>query len=50
MAANPTVTLTQVDGYQFLVDFGLGTSELLVDEPPPHGAWWGTHSRPVVVG
>ena len=51
MAANPTVTLTQVDGYQFLVDFGLGTPELLVDEPPPHGAGGGpTPGRLLLAG
>lgn len=51
MNAHPTVTLTQVDGYQFLVDFGVGTPDLLVDEPPPHGAGSGpTPGRLLLAG
>jgi len=31
------VTLTRQTGYQFLIDFGLATPDLLSDEPPPLG-------------
>ncbi|OBS31416.1 peroxiredoxin [Tepidimonas fonticaldi] len=32
-----TVTLVRRSGYQFAIDFGLGTPPLLSDEPPPLG-------------
>jgi uncharacterized OsmC-like protein len=51
MTSNPTVTLTQQSGYQFLIDFGLGTPDLLVDEPAPLGSGAGpTPSRLLVAG
>ena len=51
MTNNPTVTLTQQNGYQFLIDFGLGTPDLLADEPPPLGSGAGpTPSRLLLAG
>ena len=51
MANNPTVTLTQQNGYQFLIDFGLGTPDLLSDEPAPLGSGAGpTPSRLLLAG
>ncbi|WP_058616284.1 OsmC family protein [Tepidimonas taiwanensis] len=37
MSSTATVTLTRRSGYQFEIDFGLGTPALLSDEPPPLG-------------
>ena len=51
MTNNPTVTLTQQNGYQFLIDFGLGTPDLLADEPAPLGSGAGpTPSRLLLAG
>lgn len=51
MSSNPTVTLTQQNGYQFLIDFGVHTPDLLVDEPPPVGGGTGpTPSRLLLAG
>jgi uncharacterized OsmC-like protein len=33
-----TITLTRQSGYQFLIDFGLGSAPLQTDEPAPLGA------------
>lgn len=37
MSASTTVTLARRQGYQFEMDFGLGTPTLMSDEPPPLG-------------
>ncbi|HJV05982.1 OsmC family protein [Paludibacterium denitrificans] len=37
MSESVTVTLTQKDNYQFVVDFGDALPTLLADEPPPLG-------------
>lgn len=38
MAPGPSIRITQVDGYRFMVDFGRQLPELLVDETPPASA------------
>lgn len=37
MSETVTVTVTQRENYQFVVDFGAGMAEMLADEPPPLG-------------
>lgn len=38
MSATVSITVTQKEKYQFLVDFGAAIPPLLADEPPPLGA------------
>lgn len=37
MSGSVSITITQQQDYQFLVDFGAGLPDLLADEPPPLG-------------
>jgi len=37
MSESVSVTITQKDNYQFVVDFGAGIAEMLADEPAPLG-------------
>jgi uncharacterized OsmC-like protein len=51
MSGTPIVKLTHQTGYQFLIDFGLDTPDLIVDEPPPLGGGAGpTPSRLLLAG
>jgi len=38
MTLSPSITLTQVDGFKFLIDFGQAFPTLVSDEPEPIGS------------
>lgn len=49
MAAGPRITIRQVDGYRFMVDFGAPHPALLVDEAEPIGGGEGPFPEQILV-
>ncbi|GLS46487.1 OsmC family protein [Methylobacterium brachythecii] len=49
MAQQPTITITQVDGFKFLVDFGEAFPDLVTDEPEPIGRGAGPSPEQLVI-
>ena len=50
MSSNPTVTLTQQNGYQFLIDFGVHTPDLLVARASTARWGYGSDTQPFAIG
>ncbi|WP_336491367.1 OsmC family protein [Methylobacterium nigriterrae] len=49
MSSSPSITIRQVQGYQFLIDFGETISDLLVDEAEPIGRGEGPFPEQILV-
>lgn len=49
MGNDPSITLRQIDGYKFEVDFGALLPPLAVDEAPPVGAGEGPHPEQLLI-
>ncbi|GEP12617.1 OsmC family protein [Methylobacterium gnaphalii] len=49
MAPQPTITITQVKGFKFLVDFGEAFPNLVTDEPEPIGRGAGPSPEQLVI-
>lgn len=49
MGTDPSITLRQIDGYRFVVDFGGLLPALNVDEAPPIGGGEGPHPEQLLI-
>lgn len=49
MGTGAGITITQIDGYRFEIDFGEAFPNLLVDEAPPYGGGQGPFPEQILV-